>query len=190
MGKRARDGASWFAFGGIGRQGQGEATACPWASGPQVQREGPRGPSRTCCPGAQRKVSVPTRRPPEAQDAVGAPAFGVPVRHGGWAGLGLCVGPGEAAECMSSPETRVRFPLTAWTLVSGLQVRPRAAPGAPALLRGGHGSPERLGEHGPAHLRPLQPGQWGHAGGRSPGTPPGALQGAVWVSAGARMESH
>lgn len=43
--------------------------------------------------------------------------------------------------------------------VPGLQVRARAAPGTSALLRGRHERPERLGEHGTAHLRPLQPGQ-------------------------------
>lgn len=41
----------------------------------------------------------------------------------------------------------------------GLQVRARAAPGAPAVLRGRHVCAERLGEHRPAHLCPLQPGE-------------------------------
>lgn len=40
----------------------------------------------------------------------------------------------------------------------GLSPRARAASGAPPVLRGGHERAERLGEHGPARLRPLQPG--------------------------------
>lgn len=107
--------------------------------------------------------------PPEAQDAVGGPAFGVLVPHGGWAGVGRAH--------VELGDWCVGFPLTARTLVAGLQIRPRAASGAPALLRGRHGGPERLGEHGPAHLRPLQPGQCGHAGGCAPPTPCPA----VWV---------
>lgn len=91
------------------------------------------------------------------------------------------------------------FLTEAWTLVSGLQVRPRAASGAPAVLRGGHGGPERLREHGPAHLRPLQPGQRAHYP-RPPlpapavctrgCCPPGALRGGVWLSTGAGAEPH
>lgn len=41
----------------------------------------------------------------------------------------------------------------------GLQVRTRATPGAPPVLRRRHVRAERLGEHGPAHLCPLQPGE-------------------------------
>lgn len=108
-------------------------------------------------------------RHPETQDAVCAPPSGPwSDKRVGW--LGLCGFWGSGRAHVELGDSRVP-PLTARTLVPGLQVRPRAAPGAPALLRGGHGGPERLGEHSPAHLRPLQPGQWGHAGGRAPPTP-------------------
>lgn len=93
--------------------------------------------------------------PPEAQGAAGARVLGPGLRS-------------AMPRLPGSLGSRSGFLTVGGALVSGLQVRPRAAPGTPALLRGGHGGPERLREHGPAHLCPLQPGEWACKPGRCP----------------------
>lgn len=129
------------------------------ASGPFTDLRS-RSPRARCTSSSRHEVPPPPPRqgsggPPEAQGAVGARVLG-PGRRSATprlpGGLGRCGG----------------FLTDGGALVPGLQVRPRAASGTPAFLRGGHGGPERLREHGPAHLCPLQPGERACKPGRCP----------------------
>lgn len=161
---------------------------------PEANERSTGGPSRTCCPGAQTKSSVPPWRPPEAQDAVGAPSWGPWSDAGvGWARplwvLGewsSARGLGTRACCLLTAGSRCRPAGTAtcstWSTCSSTAPtwRPRTPRGTRPCISA------------PSTTRSVR-----HAGGRAPPTPclaaragagagtvPRALQGAVWVSTG------